>query len=67
MLDRRVSFLDRRSGKDRRTAVNLNYFLNGGIERRVRKERRRQSERRADWIRVSEWHSVFPWETEKRL
>jgi hypothetical protein len=31
---------DRRSGKDRRKSGDVNYFLNGGIERRSWKERR---------------------------
>lgn len=67
MLEKRGSVIDRRSGKDRRSIVNLNYFLDGGPERRFRKERRSREERRADWIRVSKWYSVFPWETKKRM
>ena len=31
---------DRRSGKDRRKSGDINYFLNGGIERRSWRERR---------------------------
>jgi len=31
---------DRRSGKDRRSSCNHDYFLHGGIECRNRKERR---------------------------
>jgi len=67
MLERRGSVIDRRSGKDRRSIVNLNYFLDGGPERRFGKERRFEEERRADWSRVSKWYSVFPWETKKEL
>ena len=51
--------IDRRSEKDRRTVYNLDYFLNGGVERRVSKERRGQGERRSGWVRVSKWSSVF--------
>ena len=31
---------NRRSGKDRRQVYDLDYFKNGGIERRVKPERR---------------------------
>ena len=55
---RRFSDIDRRSGADRRKAHKLEYFLNGGLERRSFKERRSQKERRANWVRVSEWCSV---------
>jgi hypothetical protein len=56
---RRRALLDRRSGDDRRNAYSLDYFLNGGIERRRGAERRRLPERRADWKRVGKWYSVF--------
>ena len=59
MENNRKVVVDRRSEKDRRTVYNLDYFLNGGVERRLNKERRSQGERRAGWIRVSEWSSVF--------
>ncbi|KPJ75563.1 MAG: hypothetical protein AMJ54_14590 [Deltaproteobacteria bacterium SG8_13] len=55
----RRSKLDRRSGEDRRKAYSLDYFINGGIERRIRGERRRNAERRADWRQVGKWYSVF--------
>ncbi len=55
---RRAS-LDRRSGEDRRKAYSLDYFINGGVERRVSGERRRNRERRADWRQVDKWYSVF--------
>jgi hypothetical protein len=50
--------LDRRCGEDRREAYSLDYFLEGGIERRSGNERRHQHERRKAWIRISEWSSV---------
>ena len=50
--------MDRRSGEDRRKAYSLDYFSNGGFERRSWKEQRSNLERRADWARVSEWTSV---------
>ena len=53
-------FLDRRSGDDRREAYDLDYFRNGGDERRDNKERRHPLERREGCIRVSEWSSVCP-------
>lgn len=58
-LDSRRSRLDRRSGEDRRKAYSLDYFLNGGLERRKGGERRKSGERRADWRRVDKWYSVY--------
>ena len=55
---RRFSDMDRRSGVDRRKAHKLEYFLNGGQERRSFKERRSIKERRHGWVRVSEWASL---------
>jgi hypothetical protein len=53
-------FLDRRCGEDRRDAYDLEYFPNGGSERRSGKERRRKGERRDRCIPVSDWSSVCP-------
>ena len=50
--------IDRRSVADRRVAYDLDYFQNGGIERRKVKDRRSQAERRDGWIRISRWTSV---------
>jgi hypothetical protein len=50
---------DRRSGEDRRRSYSLEYFLEGGKDRRRRKDRRRTEERRTDWVRVSDWGSVL--------
>jgi hypothetical protein len=52
------SDMDRRSGEDRRRAYDLDYFSNGGVERRHWKEQRSNVERRIDWTRVSKWSSV---------
>ena len=52
------SDMDRRSGEDRRRAYDLDYFSNGGVERRNWKEQRSNVERRVDWTRVSKWSSV---------
>jgi len=41
---------DRRSGEDRRRSYSLEYFLEGGKDRRRRKDRRRTDERRTDWV-----------------
>ena len=51
--------MDRRTGEDRRNAYNLDYFLNGGEERRRYVERRLLSkEKRSGWSRVSQWSSA---------
>ncbi len=42
------SFIDRRSGEDRRKTYSLDYFENDGKEKRVKEERRQQGERRSD-------------------
>ena len=52
------SDMDRRSGEDRRKAYDLDYFSNGGVEKRNWKERRSNVERRVGWMRVSKWSSV---------
>jgi len=53
------SLFDRRSGDDNRKLYNLDYFIDGGKERRKGKERRRSGERRSGWARVYNWCSVF--------
>ena len=52
------SQLDRRSGEDERKLYSLDYFTNGGQERRRHSERRKLDERRNTWIRVNKWCSV---------
>ena len=42
------SFIDRRSGDDRRKTYSLDYFKNDGKENRLKEERRKQGERRSD-------------------
>ena len=51
--------IDRRSDRDRRQSYSLDYFLNGGKERRKYGERRVLQERRVGWVRVSKWNSVY--------
>lgn len=58
MLEKKGSLIDRRSGKDRRRAHSLDYFLHGGLERRGWKVRRSEVERRVGWIKVNKWCSV---------
>jgi len=58
MAGRRRFVMDRRNGTDRRAIYYLDYFLNGGVERRCFKNRRGEWERRTGWIRVGEWLSV---------
>lgn len=53
-------FLDRRGAEDRREAYDLDYFRDGGAERREQIERRQPLERREGCIRVSEWSSICP-------
>ncbi|MBW2432482.1 MAG: hypothetical protein JRF36_02690 [Deltaproteobacteria bacterium] len=55
----RRSAYDRRSGEDKRARYNLDYFMDGGKERRNGKERRQIGERRSGWARVYKWCSVF--------
>ena len=52
------SDMDRRSGEDRRREYDLDYFSNGGVERRNWKEQRSKAERRVGWTRVSKWSSM---------
>lgn len=52
--------MDRRSGEDRRDAYDLDYFLQGGKERRHWVERRWRKEMRKGWIRINKWSSVDP-------
>ncbi len=59
-LRRRDQFVDRRSGEDRREVYSLEYFKNGGVDRRSSPERRDNRERRIDCVRVSEWSSACP-------
>jgi hypothetical protein len=55
----RRSPIDRRSGEDKRNLYSLDYFTDGGEERRRGKERRQSGERRSAWARVYKWCSVF--------
>lgn len=51
--------VDRREIEDMREAYSLDYFIDGGVERRKYTERRESAERRMDWMRVTKWCSVF--------
>ena len=53
------SRIDRRSEEDERKSYSLDYFTNGGQERRRQVERRKLGERRGDWIRVGKWYSIY--------
>jgi len=53
-------YLDRRSGEERREAYDIDYFAEGGLERRDEKERRKPKERRKECVKVSTWSSVCP-------
>jgi hypothetical protein len=56
----RDPFQDRRSGEDRRIAYDLDYFPEGGMEKRSGRDRRQTGERRESCVRVSKWSSVCP-------
>jgi hypothetical protein len=51
-------YLDRRSGEDRREAYDINYFADGGAERRKGDDRRQPNERRRGCVKVTKWSSV---------
>jgi hypothetical protein len=55
----RRALIDRRSGEDKRKLYSLDYFSDGGEERRKGRERRQCGERRSTWARVYKWCSVF--------
>ena len=58
-MQKKRSILDRRSENDRRQVYSLDYFLQGGAERRTSVERREQrQERRSGWVNVNGWSSV---------
>jgi hypothetical protein len=60
------SYFDRRSGQDRRKAYNIDYFLEGGVERRTHpngERRNHEKDRRKDWIKISRWSSLNVEET----
>lgn len=51
--------IDRRIENDRRKAYDLNYFADGGVERRSSRERRSARERRVGWVQVDDWKSIY--------
>jgi hypothetical protein len=55
----RRALVDRRTGEDKRKRYSLDYFTDGGEERRKGRERRQSDERRSAWARVYKWCSVF--------
>jgi len=58
-VPKRRTLFDRRSGEDKRKLYSLDYFTDGGKERRKGRERRQSEERRSGWARVYKWCSVF--------
>jgi len=53
------SGVDRRSEINRRKVYSIDYFIQGGVERRSALERRKnRRDRRNGWVRVNEWISV---------
>jgi hypothetical protein len=55
----RRALIDRRTGEDKRMRYSLDYFTEGGEERRKGRERRQSGERRNAWARVYKWCSIF--------
>ena len=55
----RRALVDRRCGEDKRKRYSLDYFTDGGDERRKGRERRQSGERRSAWAQVYKWCSVF--------
>ena len=55
---KRDPYLDRRSGEDRRQAYDIDYFAEGGIERRKGDHRRQPKERRKGCVKITKWSSV---------
>ncbi len=49
---------DRRCDNDRRQTYDVNYFENGGCERRKRQDRRMTGETRDGWQRINEFSSI---------
>ncbi len=58
MAEKKRSGVDRRRGEARRRAYDLDYFLNGGSERRRYVDRRWRKEMRSGWVRVTKWSSI---------
>jgi hypothetical protein len=58
MTEQTRSFLDRRSGTDRRKAYRTSFLSKGGTQKGKAKERRSREERREGWVRVDKWSSV---------
>ena len=51
--------IDRRFENDKRHVYDLNYFIDGGVERRNDRERRGRDERRVGWVKTDDWKSVY--------
>ena len=60
LRERRIGdpYRDRRSGDDRREVYDLEFFEQGGMERRSGVEIRQKRGRRVQCVNVSEWSSV---------
>jgi hypothetical protein len=52
------SFIERRTGKDRRRLFSIKGLFLKKQDRRRSKERRSTSENRQNWVRVSKWSSA---------
>lgn len=59
MMSDRRSYVERRSGKDRRNLVNIHRLPYAGKEKRT-KNRRLQIERRKILVRINKWSDVYP-------
>ena len=52
------SFIERRTGKDRRQTFSFRRFAFNRPDRRQSRDRRVNAERREDWVRISRWSSA---------
>ncbi len=52
------SFIERRTGKDRRRLFSIKGLFLNKQDRRRSNERRSDSENRQNWVRVSKWSSA---------
>jgi hypothetical protein len=60
LFRRRSSSFGRRRLDNRRRVYSLDYFSQGGIERRKALDRRKRNhDRRKGWVRISGWSNVY--------
>lgn len=58
MQNNKRSFIERRTGKDRRRIFSIKGLFFRKQDRRTSQERRSDTENRKNWVRVSKWSSA---------